>query len=174
MLRLLYWLDMDALMFGIFRRKEKTPPPLSAELTRCSTLAAELVNAQISAFTETKPGWSLHNNDWLSMMTASYCWGAVCGLLQETGEDRKWAKGDASLAELALLLVVTPVFAAVFGADRCVKVHSTLPQANGRRPTDDLLMLERVGGEDAISFLQKRPPRWPGGGLHHFFVHNVN
>lgn len=157
-------------MFG-FPKKNKLSK-WTDELAQVSRRSSDFVSGQLSVFGEEHRTWSMYDDMWVARCVASYSWGVSCGMLQETGADRNWSVGR-DIEELALLGVVAAVFGGVFGADRALEMQSSLFQAAGRIPPEDMALLERIGGEDAIAHLRGQLLEKRGGGLLHFLNHNA-
>lgn len=161
-----------------FRRN--TPPPNRAEPTipdfpehlvlLCRRVASRVLE-QVSEF-EGKPMNTVPNYPTREqVLIASYSWGYLSGYFQITGEDRIWWRHEAA-SELAIGGCILNVATSVFGND-AESILSGLPQLDGRRPADDILFLEKVGGTDGIALAKGEPSQWSKGGLHQYLEHNV-
>lgn len=149
-----------------------TIPKFTERERKIADEAVEWCKNQIGAFLgadpQPLPDYGLHHD----ILVASY----VCGFIQ--GQNvvhhtlKEWGSGDEGLEMVGFVILATPAIMHVLGADRAMQAMNYLPQLGPAATTDDIQLLDEMGGSDGMDHANGEPKQ-NGGMLRHYLVHNV-
>lgn len=151
---------------------EKSFPDITDQERQIADQAIIWCQEQIGAFLESEPQTLPDYGPHHDILVGSY----ICGFIQ--GQNivhrtlDRWSSGDDAVAQVGFLVLAAPAIGRVLGMDRSLEAIRHLPQLGPALNSDDIRLLDQMGGADGMDHARGEPKQ-NGGMLKHYLVHNI-